>query len=138
MSCQTASLTEPLHQRLEETAKQNKAVNAGNWKTWLESHSIADIQQANVARRRLKREFNVTPHPLRLVDERLPKRPASNAYAYFVKAKRSADPVESGPQLTKELSEEWHALPASEKKPYQDLAAAEYAKFFKEMEKLSI
>lgn len=117
---------------------QNKAINAGNWKTWIESHSITEIQEANNARRRLKRTFSVNSFPLKLVDERLPKRPASNAYAYFVKAKRSEHDDPNVRTVSKELSQEWHALPALEKKPYQDLAAAEFAKFHKEMEKLSI
>ncbi|KKY32928.1 putative hmg box protein [Diaporthe ampelina] len=123
---------------LEETAAQNKAINAGNFKTWVESHSIAEIQEANIARRRLKRDFNIIPYPIKLVDQRLPKRPASNAYAYFVKAKSSASPHAGGSGLTKELSQDWHALSAAEKRPYQDLAAAEFAKFQKELEKLSI
>lgn len=134
-------LTEPLHQRLEETAVQNKAVNAGNWKTWIESHSVAEIQQANLARRRLKREteFKIKPYPIRLVDERLPKRPANSGYAYFIKAKQSDAPRTGGlSRFSKALSEEWHALSATEKKPYDDLAAAEKAKFTKEMEKLTI
>jgi hypothetical protein len=118
---------------LDEIVAQNKAINAGNFKTWVESHSIAEIQQANAARRRLKREFNINSSPLKLHDDRVPKRPASSAYAYFLKAKRTAD-QQSG--MTKELGEEWNALPAAEKKPYQDLAAAEFARYHKEMEKV--
>lgn len=90
-----------------------------------------------MARRRLKRDFKITPFPIRLVDERVPKRP-SGPYAYFVKAKRSDTTVESGTTFGKELSEQWHALSLTEKKPYQDLATADYARFHKEMEKLSI
>ncbi|KAG6363329.1 hypothetical protein INS49_008426 [Diaporthe citri] len=139
MSAEFKSLSPAELERLEETATQNKAVNAGNWKTWIESHSVAEIQEANVARKRLKREFNMTPFPIRLVDERLPKRPATAPYAYFVKAKRADGPKTTGRQhFTKELSEEWHALSAAEKKPYQDLAAAENSRFRKELEKLSI
>lgn len=117
---------------------QNKAINAGNWKTWIESHSVAEIQAANLARRRLKRSFNITAFPLKLVDERVPKRPASNAYAYFIKAKRSEIHDPDTIKLSKVLSQEWHALSAPEKKPYQDLATAEFDKFRREMEKLSI
>lgn len=112
---------------------QNKAINAGNYKTWVESHSIDEIQLANIARRRLKRDFKINSFPLKIVDERVPKRPAVNAFAYFVKAKRSG---EQKAIWSKELSEEWNALPAAEKKPYQDLAVAEFAKYSKEMEKL--
>ncbi|KAH8754650.1 hypothetical protein F5883DRAFT_431241 [Diaporthe sp. PMI_573] len=122
-------------ERLEETVTQNKAANAANWKTWIEIHSIKEIQEANRARRRLKREFDVRVFPLRLVDERLPKRPANNAYAYFVKAKRTG--VHDG-LWSKETTEGWRALSAAEKKPYEDLAAAERARFAKEMEKLTI
>lgn len=92
-----------------------------------------------MARRRLKRDFKITPFPIKLVDERVPKRPAANSYAFFVKAKRADGPKTTGRHyFTKELSEEWHALSAAEKKPYQDLAAAESARFRKELEKLTI
>lgn len=117
---------------------QNKAINAGTWKTWVESHSVTEIQEANRARLRLKRDFKVTPFPLRLADERLPKRPASSAYSYFLKARRTAEPGAHPVLVSKELGDQWNALSAAEKKPYQDLAAAEWAKFQKDMEKLSI
>lgn len=91
-----------------------------------------------MARRRLKRDFKITPFPLRIVDERLPKRPASNAYAYFVKAKRTDGSDAPNRVFGKDLGEQWHALSPTEKKPYQDLAAAEFARFHKEMEKLTI
>lgn len=116
---------------MDEIVAQNKAINAGNFKTWVESHSPAEIDQANKARRRLKREFNVNPSPLKLHDDRLPKRPASNAYSYFVKARHGGAGL-----LSKELGEEWKSLPAAERKPYQDLAAAEFVKYKQEMEKI--
>ncbi|KAK7701113.1 hypothetical protein SLS64_010445 [Diaporthe eres] len=137
LSAEFKSLPTAELERLEDIATQNKAINAGNWKTWLESHSVTEIREANVARRRLKRDFKITPFPIRLVDERVPKRPAG-PYAYFVKAKRTDTTVAPGKTFGKELSEQWHALSPTEKKPYQDLATAEYAKFHKEMEKLSI
>ncbi|KAH8745471.1 hypothetical protein F5883DRAFT_587061 [Diaporthe sp. PMI_573] len=133
LSAEFKSLSPAELERMDETVAQNKAINAGNFKTWVESHSISEIQQANVARRRLKREFDINSYPLKIHDERVPKRPAVNAYAYFVKAKLSADHQR---RMSPELSEEWKALPAAEKKPYQDLAVAEFAKYQREMEKV--
>lgn len=118
---------------MDEIVAQNKAINAGNFKTWVESHPPVEIEQANKARRRLKSEFNVNPSPLKLHDDRLPKRPASNAYSYFVKARHSGDGFR---KLSKELGEEWKSLSAAEKKPYQDLAVAEFTKYKQEMEKI--
>jgi hypothetical protein len=117
---------------MDETLAQNKAINAGNYKTWVESHSIEEIQQANNARKRLKRDFNITAYPLKIHDERVPKRPAG-PYAHFIKAKLSA---EHSNGITKALAEEWNNLSAAERRPYQDLAAAEQAKYQKELEKV--
>ncbi|POS76437.1 HMG box protein [Diaporthe helianthi] len=118
-------------ERMDETVEQNKAINAGNFKTWVESYSPAEISQANNARKRLKRDFNMSPTPLKLHDDRLPKRPASGPYSYFIKAKLSGSGI-----LSKELGEAWKSLPAAEKKPYQDLALAEFTKYKQEMEKI--
>ncbi|KAJ0121385.1 hmg box protein [Diaporthe amygdali] len=125
-------------ERLRETAIQNKAINAGNYKTWVESHSVADIIAANQARLRLKRECDVTAHPLKIVDERVPKRPATNGFAYFTKAKRADDPHAAIGAFAKQLSQQWRTLSEAEKRPYADLAAAEWAKYSKAMEKFSL
>ncbi|KAG8165374.1 hypothetical protein KVR01_005649 [Diaporthe batatas] len=117
-------------ERLDETVAQNKAINAGNFKTWVESHSPVEIEQANKARRRLKREFNTKASPLKLHDDRLPKRPSNNAYCYFIKARHS------GAGLSRELASQWKTLSAAEKKPYQDLAVAEFTKYKQEMDKI--
>ncbi|KAI3400248.1 hypothetical protein diail_3629, partial [Diaporthe ilicicola] len=109
---------------LQETARQNKAINAGHYKTWVESHSVADILAANNARRRLKRDFNLNVKPSKVVDERVPKRPASGPFAYFTKAKRSDVPGKPFGTHARELAQQWRALSQAEKKPYLDLASA--------------
>lgn len=133
LSAEYKTLSPAELERMDETVAQNKAINAGNFKTWVESHSIVEIEQANKARKRLKRDFNISAYPLKLHDDRVPKRPATNAYAYFIKAQRSAGPVRD---LSQGMAEEWKRLSAAEKKPYQDLALAEYTKYKQEMGKI--
>lgn len=104
----------------------------------METHPVADIMAANNARKRLKRDFKLSVRPYKIVDERAPKRPAVGAFAYFTKAKRAEVPGGTISAVSKQLSQEWKNLSEAEKRPYGDLAAAEFAKFNKEVERLKI
>lgn len=129
-------LTNIISQRLQERADQNKVTNAANYKRWVESHSIADVAAANNARSRLRREFDVIINPRKITDERMPKRPLSG-FAQYLKAK-SAGTTGPAPARLKSLSEQWKTLSASEKKPYEDLHAAEKTKYDREMAKVAV
>lgn len=117
--------------------QENSAANAANYKKWVESHSVKEIHAANIARARLARKFPKgirALHLRKIQDERLPKRP-SNAYALFAKSHMSgtAGSGKNLPELVKQISVMWKSLPDSEKKPYEDLHAADLARYRKEM-----
>ncbi|ROV99901.1 hypothetical protein VMCG_06205 [Cytospora schulzeri] len=122
-------------QRYEQKAQENKATNAANYKKWVESHTVAEIAEAVRARRRLVREFGVDVKHPKIVDDRMPKRPAFAGWSYYIKAKGTEQPGLSLGEMSKSLSAQWKALSESEKKPYIDLAASEAARYQKEREK---
>lgn len=114
---------------------ENKAINAANYKAWVESHTVAEIDAAVRARRRLARDFNLNIKHAKITDERMPKRPAVAGWSYYIKAKRTDQAGVPLTQMAKNLAQEWKAMSPTEKKPYQDLAVAEAAKYQKEKEK---
>lgn len=127
--------TNTISQRLQERADQNKAINAANYKRWVETLSVADVAAANHARNRLKREFAVTVSPRKITDERMPKRPLSG-FAQYLKAKSTGSTGRASEKV-RSLSVEWKALSIAEKKPYEDLHVAEKARYEREMAKVA-
>lgn len=101
----------------------------------MESHPVTDIAAANHARARLIREFEVKINPIRITDDRMPKRPLS-CFGQFIKAKSTGA---TGPavEVMKALSSQWKTLSTAEKKPYMDLEAAEKTRYQKEMQRIS-
>lgn len=123
--------TDTFPQRLQETADQNKATNAANYRKWVESHTVPEIAEANNARLRLTREFGLKVNPQRITDVRMPKRPVSS-FSQFLKSKiQGHDGQAAG--LMKDLGAQWKAMSAADKKPYEDLQAAESARYKREM-----
>lgn len=122
-------------QQYEQKANENKVINAANYKKWVESHTVAEIADACRARRRLIRNFGVEVKHPKIIDERMPKRPAVAGWSYYMKAKIGDSPGQSIVESSKALSEQWKSLSPSEKKPYMDLAASEVARYQKEKEK---
>lgn len=96
---------------------------------------MTEIADAGRARRRLIRDFGVDVKHPKITDERMPKRPAVAGWSYYIKAKGGENPGLSLGEMSRNLSEQWKGLSASEKKPYLDLAASEAAKYQKEKEK---
>lgn len=123
--------TDTIVQRLQDTADQNKALNAANYKKWVETHTVPEVTEANTARRRLIREFGLKVSPQRITDVRLPKRPLSG-FGHFMKA-RIAGHVGQTQGLLKDLGVQWKGLSAADKKPYLDLQAAESERYKREM-----
>ncbi|CCF41514.1 HMG box protein [Colletotrichum higginsianum] len=116
-------------QRLEEKAKENRLANIATYKTWVESHTPIAVAEANRARANIRRiTGRRAPRPIH--DERQPKR-SSTAFIMFVKARwdtgdfSGVDPVVANRQI----SEQWNALPESEKEPYKQLAKADYERW---------
>ncbi|TQN75400.1 Mismatch-binding protein cmb1 [Colletotrichum shisoi] len=116
-------------QRLEEKAQENRLANIAAYKAWVESHTPIEVAEANRARANMRRITGQrAPRPIR--DPRQPKR-SSTAFIMFVKARwdtgdfSGVDPVVANRQI----SEQWHALPESEKEPYKQLAKADYERW---------
>lgn len=98
----------------------------------MESHPVDVIKRANRARSKLDRRYKIRVSPLKIVDERNPKRPRS-PFALYVRAHAHEVSGEGGAvPIIKLLSEQWKGLGDTEKKPYQDLAAAERTKYNQE------
>lgn len=95
---------------------------------------MAEIDAAARARKRLNREFNLNIKHPRIIDDRMPKRPAVAGWSYYVKAKSGDNPGLSLSEMSKSLAQQWKSLSAAEKKPYLDLAAAESARYQKDRE----
>lgn len=64
----------------------------------------------------------------------MPKRPTT-AFAHFVKARMSSHSEgQSMLAAVKDISAVWKSLSAAEKKPFEDLTAAEKLKYIREMQ----
>ncbi|KAI3329155.1 hypothetical protein HD806DRAFT_274364 [Xylariaceae sp. AK1471] len=117
-------------QRLESTAAQNRLNNAAAYKAWVESHTPEEINKAMVARRSLKKKYNIPKgfsKPLH--DERQPKRPAT-AFGLFTKARwasgeysRHTTPMT---ETSRGIAREWRNLSLAERQPYADLAKSNH------------
>ncbi|KAJ4320854.1 hypothetical protein N0V84_005675 [Fusarium piperis] len=116
---------------LETIAAANREKNATNLKSWIKTHEPARIHIANQARRRLSKLTGKSYRTLE--DERLPKRPLSS-YTNFT--------VVNWPRLggtdavdgSKNISQAWKALSASEKAVYEEQTAQASAQYEAEME----
>jgi hypothetical protein len=112
-------MTDP-SQRANHIAQENQAKNEIAYKKWLESHTPAQIRDANNARNQLRAQAKAEGTKKtyqHLKDDRLVKQPL-NAYGFFLK-----DRVASGDMRGMRITEigqlvgkEWRALPAAEKK----------------------
>ncbi|KAF2970937.1 hypothetical protein GQX73_g2668 [Xylaria multiplex] len=116
-------------QRLESAAAQNKVANAATYKAWVESHSAQDIYDANLARRALKRKYNIPKGLVKTIrDDRIPKRPAS-AFSLFTKARWASGEYSSVSssitEVGSKIAQEWKNITEAERKPYEDLAQSE-------------
>lgn len=129
--------TDHSSQRLEQKARENAAINAINYKKWVESHTIQDIAAANNARLMYRRKYAGAKEKRlpRIVDQRVPSRPA-NAFCQFVKSQMTGvSEVTTG---VKDIAARWKSLSDADKKPYTDLAHADLAKYQKTREALGL
>jgi ribonuclease D len=82
---------------------------------------------ANIARRRIARKLDKSRIYL-IHDERLPKR-AGTPYTLFIKSRfseaNSRSTSGTAQDTFRAMSEEWRSMSESDKKPFQDAAAAE-------------
>ncbi|KAI0817473.1 hypothetical protein GGR55DRAFT_20478 [Xylaria sp. FL0064] len=126
-------------QRLKSKVEQAKASNEVNYKAWLESHSPQEIYEANLARKTLKRKYNIPKGPVKtLPDHRLPKRP-STPFALFTKARWASGDYSGESGLASKapaIAQEWKKLTPAERKPFEDQAASETESYSKVMDAL--
>ncbi|KAH8808267.1 hypothetical protein F5884DRAFT_362506 [Xylogone sp. PMI_703] len=112
-------------------ANQNKAANTTAFKKWVASHTPDQIRLANNARKLLTKTTG-KKYPS-IADERAPKRPL-NAYFLFAADRWASGDLKgiSIPQSGSMIHEEWTKLPASEKKVFEDRAAADKERYARE------
>lgn len=111
-----------LLQHYNHLANSNAQETQAQYKKWVESHSADEIQQANVARRALRRKLE-QDRPKRtrskwppIHDERAVKRP-SNPFAQFVMNRNASGDFKgiTLPERGKLIGQEWKALSDLEK-----------------------
>ncbi|OIW35164.1 hypothetical protein CONLIGDRAFT_689410 [Coniochaeta ligniaria NRRL 30616] len=119
--------------RLEITASENKLANDAAYRAWVESHSPVEIDAANRARQRLRR---LLPAHKKgdIKDDRLPKQPASPYAAYIASRWKSGELAgESFKDASSDSASKWKSMSAAEKKEFQDIAAADSARYAKDV-----
>ncbi|CAK7211214.1 hypothetical protein SBRCBS47491_001039 [Sporothrix bragantina] len=122
-------------QRLRDTADQNRAANATAHKSWVESHTAAQVADANRARTQLNR-IAKTKHRV-IQDARLPKRPTSS-FSLFTKERWATGEFSGRPlaEAARTLAAEWKSLPQNQRQHYDDLAKTESEQYSREMENI--
>lgn len=128
------SLSESEMQSLIDTAAENKIANETAYKAWVESYSPREIYDANVARRTLRRKapgkFALRNFTIR--DERQPKGP-QHAFSLYMKSRwATGDLTGKIADSAKQVAEDFKNLDPAERKAYDDLAAADLARYAKE------
>ncbi|KAI0459409.1 hypothetical protein F5B21DRAFT_499589 [Xylaria acuta] len=128
----------PSHEmeRLKSVVGQNKLTNAATYKAWVESHSVQEIYDANLARKALKRKYRFPKKSVKLIrDDRIPKKPTT-AFGLFTKARWASGDYSSGgapiSEIASKIANQWKGLTAAERKPYEDLARSQVEHYEKE------
>ncbi|KAK4449470.1 hypothetical protein QBC34DRAFT_405040 [Podospora aff. communis PSN243] len=115
---------------LANEARENHATNKAAFRSWVHTKSLAEIYQANMARRALKRVGVKIPAAKlsRIKDDRFPKQPSS-AFSFFLRAR-----FESGDMAgvhvrdaAQPLVQEWNSLSESDRQPYLAMSQARTA-----------
>ncbi|KAI2784785.1 hypothetical protein F4815DRAFT_454212 [Daldinia loculata] len=130
------SLPASEHQRLTDTAAQNKLNNAAAYKAWVETHTPDQTVAANRARQLLKRKYNYPVANLKTIhDPRVPKRPIT-PFSLFTKARWASGDFATRPfaEAAREIGKEWIKLPDVERHAYDDLGKAARDEYEKEVE----
>lgn len=121
--------------QLQDEADKNKLANNADFRSWVEKHTPLEIYEANVARAQLRRKLQGrgVAHRFAIPDPRLPKG-LQTAYALFCKARwGEGDLTGKAPDVSRQIAQDWKNLSDSEKKAYEDLAAADHERYKKEM-----
>ncbi|KAH6678359.1 hypothetical protein B0J14DRAFT_320626 [Halenospora varia] len=116
---------------LNHRANENKRANDAALQKWLSGYTPIEIKTANNARNQLSKLLNRKYS--QLTDERLVRAP-TNAYVYFVKDRLASGDLKgiSAQESLKLIGAEWKQVSASDKKVYQDRAAADSQRYYQE------
>ncbi|KAH8663117.1 hypothetical protein BGZ60DRAFT_433127 [Tricladium varicosporioides] len=125
------SLSSAELEALNHRANENKRANDAALQKWLSGYTPIEIKTANNARNQLSKLLNRKYS--QLPDERLVRGP-TNAYVYFVKDRLASGDLKgiSAQESLKLIGAEWKQVSASDKKVYQDRAAADSQRYYQE------
>ncbi|KAL8914661.1 MAG: hypothetical protein Q9172_007045 [Xanthocarpia lactea] len=127
------SFTPEQREHYNHIANQNKVTNDSNYREWILTHSPAEINDANRARKALKSRLMSSSFP-KLHDERLVTGRRTPYINFMVQRHRSGDFAGvSIPEAAKLISAEWRALSESDKKPYVQEGVADSARYEQEV-----
>ncbi|KAF5870211.1 putative hmg box protein [Botrytis fragariae] len=120
-------------ERLEQIAKENKAVNSRNYKNWVESHTPAEIRTANYARHHIRRLTNRSASPRIIKDDRLVKNVTSSLFLFMRERYSSGDFANlSIAESSKKIAQEYKSLSPEQRKPFEDAAVADQERYVQE------
>ncbi|KAK7922943.1 hypothetical protein PG985_007014 [Apiospora marii] len=122
---------------LQRASEENKLKNAASYKAWVESHKPEVIAEAQNARNLLKRKYGFPKAngQRKIQDDRQPKLPRSS-WIFFFRARHGSGDFNSltQPEALKSIAQEWKSLPTVDRQPFADLAAADLARYKKQVE----
>ncbi|KAI9825509.1 MAG: hypothetical protein M1826_007005 [Phylliscum demangeonii] len=115
---------------------ENKAANGAAYKKWVESHTVEEIQLANRARKRLRFLSKMAGvkvpggSRVRIRDVRVEAKRPRSGYVHFVMSRHASGKYKDRPMLVAAgvIAQEWKAMPAEEKRPYQRMFEDEKAR----------
>ncbi|TGO39220.1 hypothetical protein BHYA_0058g00310 [Botrytis hyacinthi] len=120
-------------ERLEQIAKENKAVNSRNYKNWVESHTPTEIRTANYARHHIRRLTKRSASPRIIKDDRLVKNVTSSLFLFMKERYASGDFASlSIPESSKQIAQEYKSLSPEQRKPFENAAAADHERYIQE------
>ncbi|OCL05103.1 hypothetical protein AOQ84DRAFT_379910 [Glonium stellatum] len=117
-------------------ANQNRAANEAEYNAWVLKHTPLEIHEANAARLLLKRKFKLTGNKVvRIKDDRQVKAAMGPLFQFMDERRKSGDykgiPIVEAAKL---MTSEFKALSAGERKKYEDMAAADLTRYYREFE----
>ncbi|KAB8289623.1 hypothetical protein EYC80_010537 [Monilinia laxa] len=120
-------------ERLNRISNENKAANLIIYKKWVESHTPENIRLANLARLHIRRLTNKTATPRIIKDDRAPKN-RTLPLAIFVQERFRTGEFAGikATESVKRISDEYKELTPAQRKTYEDAAAADSERYYRE------
>ncbi|KAK4158142.1 hypothetical protein C8A00DRAFT_39527 [Chaetomidium leptoderma] len=134
LSAEYKALTPEEIEQLDAVGRQNKVANDVTYRNWVDSYTAQEIHDANLARHLLRRKHSAKIKPT-IDDPRFPNKHMSS-YVAYMKSRFHAPDLEAhtGQVRFTKIAAEWKQLGAEERKPFDEIAAVDLARFKKEME----